>query len=469
MTLNIQPRTRTIFIWVALIPVSLACLTYGTRIQFKQTADQVSHTEQILLAIDDIVKTTTDAETGQRGYLLTGQAEYIKPFKRAEQDAPNKIAVLRALLSDNPDQLPPMDRLQKLVEQKLDELKQTVELSDRGKTDEALAIVRSNRGLRAMEEIAQVSQDMTDAETKRLQERLAASVWSERAVDLSSVSFIAATLVLLFWAWRLIAENAKERDAAEQAVRELNRKLEMRVAQRTRELEETNLNLSRSNADLERFAYVASHDLQEPLRMVASYVGLIRRQYEGKLDASADEYIGFAVDGAKRMQLLIQDLLTYSRASTQALTLEPVKLNDVLQDALHNLKTSIEESRAAIEYDTLPSLPADSLKLAQVFQNLIGNAIKFHKPQEPPRIEIRARKLDHVWEISVRDNGIGFDPQFAGRIFILFQRLHSSRQYSGTGIGLAICKRIIEAHGGAITVESTLGQGSVFRFTLPPG
>jgi CHASE3 domain sensor protein len=327
-------------------------LTYGTRIQFKQTADQVSHTEQILLAIDDIVKTTTDAETGQRGYLLTGQAEYIKPFKRAEQDAPNKIAVLRALLSDNPDQLPPMDRLQKLVEQKLDELKQTVELSDRGKTDEALAIVRSNRGLRAMEEIAQVSQDMTDAETKRLQERLAASVWSERAVDLSSVSFIAATLVLLFWAWRLIAENAKERDAAEQAVRELNRKLEMRVAQRTRELEETNLNLSRSNADLERFAYVASHDLQEPLRMVASYVGLIRRQYEGKLDASADEYIGFAVDGAKRMQLLIQDLLTYSRASTQALTLEPVKLNDVLQDALHNLKTSIEESRAAIEYDT---------------------------------------------------------------------------------------------------------------------
>jgi light-regulated signal transduction histidine kinase (bacteriophytochrome) len=310
---------------------------------------------------------------------------------------------------------------------------------------------------------------MTDAETKRLQERLAASVWSERAVDLSSVSFIAATLVLLFWAWRLIAENAKERDAAEQAVRELNRKLEMRVAQRTRELEETNLNLSRSNADLERFAYVASHDLQEPLRMVASYVGLIRRQYEGKLDASADEYIGFAVDGAKRMQLLIQDLLTYSRASTQALTLEPVKLNDVLQDALHNLKTSIEESRAAIEYDTLPSLPADSLKLAQVFQNLIGNAIKFHKPQEPPRIEIRARKLDHVWEISVRDNGIGFDPQFAGRIFILFQRLHSSRQYSGTGIGLAICKRIIEAHGGAITVESTLGQGSVFRFTLPSG
>ena len=182
--------------------------------------------------------------------------------------------------------------------------------------------------------------------------------------------------------------------------------------------------------------------------MVASYVGLIRRQYEGKLDATADEYISFAVDGAKRMQLLIQDLLTYSRARTQALTLERVNLSDVLQDALHNLKAGNEESGAIVEHGPFPALPVDSLKPAQVFQNLIGNAIKFRKPQERPRIEIRAKEMETKWEISVRDSGIGFDPQFAGRIFILFQRLHGSRQYSGTGIGLAICKRIVEAHGG---------------------
>jgi light-regulated signal transduction histidine kinase (bacteriophytochrome) len=288
-------------------------------------------------------------------------------------------------------------------------------------------------------------------------------------VDLSSISFIAATLVLLFWAWRLIVENAKERDAAERSVRELNQNLEARVAQRTQELEETNLNLSRSNADLEQFAYVASHDLQEPLRMVASYVGLIRRQYYGKLDASADEYINYAVDGAKRMQLLIQDLLTYSRASTQGLTLERISGNIVLKESLKNLRAAIEESGAVIESDTLPTLAVDRVKLVQVFQNLIGNAIKFRNPREAPRVEIRAQELGLAWEISISDNGIGFEPQFSDRIFVLFQRLNAPRQYSGTGIGLAICKRIIEAHGGTITAESSPGKGSAFRFTFPKG
>jgi light-regulated signal transduction histidine kinase (bacteriophytochrome) len=344
-----------------------------------------------------------------------------------------------------------------------------VALRKQAKADEAMRIVTSNRGLRDMDGILKLSQQMIDSEQARLSERLSASVWSERAVDLSSISFIAATLVLLFWAWRLIVENAKERDAAERSVRELNQNLEARVAQRTQELEETNLNLSRSNADLEQFAYVASHDLQEPLRMVASYVGLIRRQYYGKLDASADEYINYAVDGAKRMQLLIQDLLTYSRASTQGLTLERISGNIVLKESLKNLRAAIEESGAVIESDTLPTLAVDRVKLVQVFQNLIGNAIKFRNPREAPRVEIRAQELGLAWEISISDNGIGFEPQFSDRIFVLFQRLNAPRQYSGTGIGLAICKRIIEAHGGTITAESSPGKGSAFRFTLPKG
>jgi light-regulated signal transduction histidine kinase (bacteriophytochrome) len=320
-----------------------------------------------------------------------------------------------------------------------------------------------------MENIIALSQAMTSAESRRLDERMQASVWSERAVDLSSLSFIAATLVLLFWAWRLIIENAKQRDLAEQSVRQLNQELEARVAQRTRELEETNLNLSRSNEDLERFAYVASHDLQEPLRMVASYVGLIRRQYHGKLDASADEYIDYAVDGAKRMQLLIQDLLTYSRASTQSLTLEKISLNIILKEALQNLRASVEESGATVEPDSLPALNVDRVKMVQVLQNLIGNAIKFRRPEEPPRVAIRAKEQSQTWEISVRDNGIGFNPHFADRIFVLFQRLNPSRSYAGTGIGLAICKRIIEAHGGTITAQSEPEKGSVFTFILPKG
>jgi signal transduction histidine kinase len=466
MTLNIQPKTRTIFILVAFIPVSLACLSYWTRVQFKQTVERVNHTQKVLVAIDDLMQTVTSAETGQRGYLLTGQKDYLWPFDRAERDAPGKLAALRSLLADDPAHL---DQLQNMVRDKLSELRQTVEFRERGKTDEAMRVVASNRGLRAMEGILSLSQQMIDDEKARLAERLRASVWSERAVDLSSVSFIAATLVLLIWAWRLIVENEKERDAAELSFRELNQSLEARVAERTRELEETNLNLSRSNADLEQFAYVASHDLQEPLRMVASYVGLIRRQYHGKLDASADEYIDYAVDGAKRMQLLIQDLLTYSRASTQGLTLEPIGLNIVFKESLNNLSAAIEESGAVIESDALPALEVDRVKLVQVFQNLIGNAIKFRKPHESPRVEIRAKKLAEAWQISVADNGIGFEPQFSDRIFILFQRLNPPRQYPGTGIGLAICKRIIEAHGGTIAAESSPGKGSTFRFTLPKG
>jgi signal transduction histidine kinase len=466
MTLNIQPKTRTIFIWVALIPVSLACLSYWTRVEFKHTVERVNHTEKVLVAIDDVVQTVTYAETGQRGYLLTGEEDYLRPFDRAERDAPGKLVALRSLLSDDVAHL---DQLQKLVQDKLSELRQTVELRKLGKTDEAMRIVISNRGLLAMEDILALSQGMINDEEARLSERLRASVWSEHAVDLSSVSFIAATLVLLIWAWRLIVENGKERDAAERSVRELNQSLEARVAQRTQELEETNLNLSRSNADLEQFAYVASHDLQEPLRMVASYVGLIRRQYYGKLDASADEYITYAVDGAKRMQLLIQDLLTYSRASTQGLTLERISMNIVLKEALKNLRAAIEESGAVIESDALPALAVDRVKLVQVFQNLIGNAMKFRKPQESPCVEVRAKELGLAWEISVCDNGIGFEPQFSDRIFVLFQRLNAPRQYSGTGIGLAICKRIIEAHGGTITAESSPGKGSAFRFTLPKG
>jgi light-regulated signal transduction histidine kinase (bacteriophytochrome) len=169
------------------------------------------------------------------------------------------------------------------------------------------------------------------------------------------------------------------------------------------------------------------------------------------------------------MQLLIQDLLTYSRASTQGLTLEPIGLNIVFKESLNNLSAAIEESGAVIESDALPALEVDRVKLVQVFQNLIGNAIKFRKPHESPRVEIRAKKLAEAWQISVADNGIGFEPQFSDRIFILFQRLNPPRQYPGTGIGLAICKRIIEAHGGTIAAESSPGKGSTFRFTLPKG
>ena len=243
---------------------------------------------------------------------------------------------------------------------------------------------------------------------------------------------------------------------------EQNERLQQEIAAR----EETQAALLRSNAELEQLAYVASHDMQEPLRMVASYLQLVAQRYKGQLDADADEFIGFAVDGAKRMQALINDLLAYSRVGTRARPFEPTDCNKVMQTALANLGVAIAESGAQITHDELPTVMGDSSQLVQLFQNLIGNAIKF-RGTEPMRVHVGAEADDGHWQFSVRDNGIGIAPEYHQRIFVMFQRLHGRTEYPGTGIGLAICKKIVERHGGTVWVESQPGQGSTFKFTIP--
>ena len=225
--------------------------------------------------------------------------------------------------------------------------------------------------------------------------------------------------------------------------------------------------LARSNAELEQFAYVASHDLQEPLRMVASYTQLLARRYEGKLDQDADEFIGFAVDGARRMQELINDLLTYSRAGTRPLQRQRVDTSRLVDQIVSDLTTSVEDSGAKVTRDQLPTLHGDPTQLRQVFQNLIANGLKFHRPGVPPEVHVAATHDGTMWTFRVSDNGIGIEPQYMERIFALFQRLHTRADYPGTGIGLAICKKIVERHGGRIWVESEPEHGTTFWFTLP--
>jgi PAS domain S-box-containing protein len=227
--------------------------------------------------------------------------------------------------------------------------------------------------------------------------------------------------------------------------------------------------LNRSNEELGQFAYIASHDLQEPLRMVASYTQLLSRRYKGKLDADADEYIAFAVDGASRMQRLIQDLLAFSRIGTAGQELAEMSAEDALQQALGNLKGTIEDSEAIVTHDVLPAVVADEMQVVQLFQNLIGNAIKYQGPGVP-RVDISvAKEAGNKWIFSVKDNGLGIESKYFEKIFAMFQRLHKRDEFAGTGIGLAICKKIVERHGGAISVESEPGHGSTFRFALTQG
>jgi signal transduction histidine kinase len=257
----------------------------------------------------------------------------------------------------------------------------------------------------------------------------------------------------------LIGE-AIHRFNAESELRTYRERLEELVAKRTEEL-------ARSNQDLEQFAYVASHDLQEPLRMVAGYLELLSQRYRGQLDEKADKYIAYAVDGAERMSTLIRDLLAFSRVNTRGDELQTVDSREAFESALQNLGSAIRESDAAVSHGPLPAVGADRTQLTQVFQNLIGNALKFRSPARPPQVHVTAEEKEGAWLFRVRDNGIGFDPQYEDKVFLIFQRLHGRGQYPGTGIGLAICKRIVERHGGRIWATSELGQGSTFFFTIP--
>jgi light-regulated signal transduction histidine kinase (bacteriophytochrome) len=240
----------------------------------------------------------------------------------------------------------------------------------------------------------------------------------------------------------------------------MNTELERRVRERTAELE-------RSNEALKQFAYAASHDLQEPVRTMGNYAEILARRYRGRLDADADEFLGFVVDGAGWMHQLLQGLLEYSRVEIRPAAKAPTQMDTALEQALGNLGAAIAETGARVTSGPLPFAPADDLQMVQLFQNLVGNAIKFRRPDVPPEVRVDVTTRDSEWVFAVRDNGIGIDLRHANRIFAIFQRLHRRQEYPGAGVGLAICKKIVERHGGRIWVESPQEGGTAFLFTLP--
>ena len=262
------------------------------------------------------------------------------------------------------------------------------------------------------------------------------------------------------------ARDVTEHNRAEAELKKYRLHLEELVKQRTAELEQAAEELARSNKDLDQFASVVSHDLQEPLRTVRGFVQLLQKKYANQLDADADTFIEYAVAGTKRMETLIKDVLTYARVGTRGREPVPIDAVSALRQALDNLHESIQETGAEITHGELPTVRADLSQLAQLFQNLLGNALKF-RSEAPPKIHVDACQEEDCWRFSVRDNGIGIDSQFQEQIFQVFRRLHTQKQYAGTGIGLAVCKKIVDRHGGRIWVESEPGQGATFHFTLP--
>jgi signal transduction histidine kinase len=479
---RLQKRGHEMLVGLGLIPLLLGGASLFTSYQHRNSAANVTSAEEITRELEELLSTLKDAETGQRGYLLTQRTQYLNPFFSAQPQLNKGFARLKQNPFLSIQQKQRLGQLERLVKAKTMELQLTINLGRATGLDAALAIVDTNRGQEMMERIRALTAEMIRDERATLRASLADQQQSEE--HLNWVLTIGTTLVfvLFFLANGINRKYVQERDRAETEIRNLNGSLEARIRERTASLEQTTEELSkkaaeleqsttqlrRSNADLKSFSYVASHDLQEPLRMISSYTGLIDRRYRASLDEEGRQYLKYVVDGAIRMRTLIEDLLVYSQSGTQILKKSKIPMRVVVENALANLRLVMEETSARVDYRAdLPDVDADANKLTQVIQNLVGNAIKFRKPEVPPEISISAEKGDTGWRFAIRDNGIGFDPQYTERVFMTFQRLHGIERYQGNGIGLAICKRIIEHHGGRLWAESTPGEGSTFFFTLP--
>jgi signal transduction histidine kinase len=435
-------------------------------------------------------------ETGVRGYALSAQLPFLEPYHNGLAGQQQQVASLRPLLAGMPAAQADLNMvLQRAANWRVTYALPTInQVAASGKLPPGPSV---SQGKTDFDQIRDAMADLqTNLAAQRIQAagtlRDAASVLRATLIVIA-VALLATVLVLAFGLWRsaILPLRRLATDARQVAEGDFQHQVEpggpaeMRAVgldvNRMRErilaelsavqaahasLEARTEDLQRSNSELEQFAYVASHDLQEPLRKVASFCQLLQRRYAGQLDAKADEYIEHAVDGAKRMQALINDLLAFSRVGRTAQRLEPVSCAVLLAQAWANLAADVRRTHATIEVGELPVVLGETSLLTAVFQNLVGNALKF-RADEPPRVAVSVRKDGEFWLFSLSDNGIGIEAEYAERIFVIFQRLHGKATYPGTGIGLAMVRKIIEYHGGRIWLDTTITAGARFWFTLP--
>ncbi len=476
---------------VGAIALSLSQLTDARLLVLEQIGPARRHVQELATAF-------VNQETGVRGFVISGRDEFLEPYLAGQRDERTALASARTRLGDGlPQFTGELDRIEGLAATWRAEYAEPVVAQVRANSP-SLAAASAERGKTLFDDVRSTAKALearlaTDVDAARARLDRAADVvlWLSTGVGLLMVLLIAVVAVVLYRILilplaglanqvRLVASGDFRRQVDVTGPREMVMLghdidgMRQRIVQdldSVREaherLDAQSTELQRSNAELEQFAYVASHDLQEPLRKVASFCQLLERRYGGQLDERADQYIGFAVDGAKRMQVLINDLLAFSRVGRMAREHTLVDLGDLVDQIVGTLSPAIQESGAVIEVPgELPTVKGEASLLGGVFQNLIGNALKFHG-EDPPVVRITVEPTDAFWTFTCRDNGIGIDTEYAERIFVIFQRLHHKDAYPGTGIGLAMCRKIIEYHGGTIWLDTGQDTGTTFKFTLP--
>ncbi|MFF2137065.1 CHASE3 domain-containing protein [Streptomyces sp. NPDC058193] len=493
--------------WVHLILagfvlVVCGCLVVGGLVLSRisdRTTDLVDRIQPARSASFQLQNSLLDQETGVRGYALTGDTSFLEPYEEGTRAERERLARLRALTGDEQPYARDVDRIERAAQrwrtQRAEPLIAAVRAG--GPTGASSApILRSKGDFDALRTLYSAQQshldDARDSARAELNDARTTRDWVLTALV---AGFVLAVLSLSLLLHRVVGRPLNALTAASDRVRSgsfsekidvpgpsdvravseaaeaMRQRLVAELGEsqdREKLLAEQTSELRRSNSELEQFAYVASHDLQEPLRKVASFCQLLEKRYGKELDDRGRQYIDFAVDGAKRMQVLINDLLTFSRVGRVQQSWKPVDLGSSLDRALSNLTLAVDESGATVvREDTLPELLGDGTSLTMVWQNLVGNAIKFRRTDVPCRITVGCVREGEDWHITVADNGIGIAPEFADKVFIIFQRLHARDEYEGTGIGLSLCRKIIEFHGGRIWLDPEPAEGTLFHFTLP--
>ncbi|WIM99513.1 ATP-binding protein [Actinoplanes oblitus] len=495
MTDSARDRQWTTQQWFAAVLVAMVVLILGASAvgarALNRTAqvsnrlnDRISPARTVVVQLDDALR---NQDTALRGYLLSGAPQFLDLYRESVAAEQAAATTLRGFLTAEPGPLAELAAVEdEAARWRAGIAEPALRTRDRGVAAAAFDPVRGR--LATLDErlvTARAEGRAALGDARRLRDTVFLAAVTALLLLIGVITVLLRTTVVrplrrLGAAARRVADGDFTHELTPDGpaeVTQLGRDVEamrrrlvdaLTVTQQARdELEQREAELSRSNADLEQFAYVASHDLQEPLRKVASFCQMLERRYAEALDDRAKQYIGFAVDGATRMQRLINDLLTFSRIGRVYDDEQPVDLNEVMDRVEETLAASIEETRARIVRPRLPVVAGDVTLLTMLWQNLLGNAIKFHRPEEPPVIEISATADGAGWSFAVSDNGIGIDPEYADKIFVIFQRLHPRDRYDGTGIGLAVCKKVIEHHGGVIELDPAYRDGARFVFTLP--